>query len=136
MPSAFSYSAALDLSIPEAKALFDVNLWGAIAMNQACTPLLLASQHGGVIVHTGSIAAYIPTPFASIYNASKAALHAYSDTLRIELAPLGIRVVACATGSVQTKVFDGQNKVLPEGSYYKKAEASLLKANEELQGRQ
>ncbi|THC95752.1 hypothetical protein EYZ11_004749 [Aspergillus tanneri] len=43
----------------------------------------------GTIVQIGSVAGVIPYVFGSVYNASKAALHSFSDSLRVELAPFG-----------------------------------------------
>ena len=45
-----------------------------------------------------------PYVFSSAYNATKAALHAYSDTLRVELAPFGVRVVTIFTGGVKSNI--------------------------------
>jgi 1-acylglycerone phosphate reductase len=53
------------------------------------TPLLIASKRNPAVVMIGSIDAVIPLVFASAYNATKAALHAYANTLRVELAPFG-----------------------------------------------
>jgi 1-acylglycerone phosphate reductase len=50
-------------------------------MCQAFAPLLIAAK--GTIVQIGSVAAVMPYVFGSVYNASKAALHAYSNTLRL-----------------------------------------------------
>ena len=49
---------------------------------------IIASGRGR-IVQIGSIAGVVPLPFGSVYNASKGALHSWSNTLRVELAPLG-----------------------------------------------
>lgn len=51
------------------------------------------------------------------YNASKAALHAYSNTLRVELAPFGVKVVTVVTGGVQSNIARVERS-LPEGSLY------------------
>ena len=69
------------------------------------------------IVQIGSLAGMMPYVFGSVYNASKAALHGFSDTLRVELAPFGVRVVTIITGSVSSRLFEINTKV-PEGSLY------------------
>ena len=51
------------------------------------------------------------------YNASKAALHAYSNTLRVELAPFDVRVVVIVTGGVQSRIAR-VDRSLPEDSIY------------------
>lgn len=78
--------AVSDTSLDKARQIFDVNFFGALAMTQAFLPLLMASSQARVI-QIGSLSGVIPTPFGAAYNASKAALHSLSDTLRVELAP-------------------------------------------------
>lgn len=76
---------ALDVDVDELKRTFDVNLFGLVRITQTfSTPLI---NRKGLIVNVGSLAAYAPYVFGSSYNASKAALLAYSNTLRIELSP-------------------------------------------------
>lgn len=58
-----------------------------------------------------------PYVFSPVYNASKAALHAYSDTLRVELSPFDVRVLVLVTGGVKTDLAR-TDRTLPEGSYY------------------
>ncbi|TFY66109.1 hypothetical protein EVG20_g4977 [Dentipellis fragilis] len=94
---------ATDINIDEAKKLFDVNLFGTMAMVEEFVHLLLASQDGR-IVNVGSIAGMMTLPFGSAYSASKAALQAYGDALRMELAPFGIQVTTIATGGVKTNI--------------------------------
>jgi len=79
------------------------------------SPLLIRSR--GTIVQIGSIAGIIPYVFGSIYNASKAALHSYSDSLRVELAPFGVSVITVVTGGVKSNIARTE-RVLPEGSLY------------------
>lgn len=57
-----------------------------MAMVKEFIHLLIASGDGR-ITHTGSVSGIMPVPFSVAYNASKAALHAYGNTLRVELAP-------------------------------------------------
>ena len=84
-------------------------------MNQMFMPLLRQSH--GTIVQIGSVAGCFPFPWSSIYNASKAALHSYSATLRVELAPLGVKVITVITGGVKSRI--GRTKRnLQEGSAY------------------
>jgi 1-acylglycerone phosphate reductase len=73
------------------KSLFEVNVFGLMNMCHSFIPLLRASKHpgGARIVNIGSITGIMPRPFGAAYNASKAAVHAYGDTLRVELEPFG-----------------------------------------------
>lgn len=59
----------------------------------------------------------MPYVFGSVYNASKGALHSYTDTLRVELAPFDVRVVNLITGGVKSNLTRSYRS-LPEDSYY------------------
>ena len=107
--------AALDIDPAEVQSVFDANVYSVMKLCKAFAPQLIAAQ--GTIVQTGSLAGIMPYVFGSAYNASKAALHAYSDTLRVELAPLGVRVVTVVTGGVKSNLAR-VHRTLPENSYY------------------
>lgn len=106
---------ALDVDFDEVRATFEVNLFAVMRMCQEFAPLLIEAK--GTIVQIGSLAGVMPYVFGSTYNASKAALHAYSNTLRIELAPLGVKVVTIVTGGVKSNIARTE-RTLPDGSYY------------------
>ncbi|KAI9877009.1 MAG: hypothetical protein M1830_005052 [Pleopsidium flavum] len=106
---------ALDIDFDEVQQTFEVNLFAVMRMCQTFSPLLIKSK--GTIVQIGSLAAIMPHVFGSVYNATKAALHAYSNTLRIELAPFGVSVITIVTGGVQSRIARTERS-LPEGSYY------------------
>jgi 1-acylglycerone phosphate reductase len=97
---------AIEADARRVRAMFDANVFGVFDMVSAFTPLLLAtvpeSPHPPIIINTASVLARVPYPFSSAYNASKAAVAAYSDALRLELAPLGIKVVTLFMGVVST----------------------------------
>jgi 1-acylglycerone phosphate reductase len=106
---------AADISMSEVKATFQTNLFAIMEINQAFIPLLIATK--GLILNIGSVAGIIPYIFGSVYNASKAALHAYSATLRLELEPYDVRVMVVVTGGVQSNIAR-THRLLPEGSLY------------------
>ena len=112
-----------DLSIPEAKKLFDLNVWSYIAVTQAFLPLLVKSK--GMIVNQTSVASLVTLPFQSAYNASKAAMAMFSNSQRLELAPFGITVVDLKTALVASNIFQNTRETksssLPEGSIYEPA---------------
>jgi NAD(P)-dependent dehydrogenase (short-subunit alcohol dehydrogenase family) len=81
----------LDVDITEARKVFDTNVMGIILSVQAFAPLLIAAK--GTIVNIGSITGVCPLPWSSVYNASKAAVNHLTDTLRLEMAPLGVNVI-------------------------------------------
>ena len=106
---------ALDLEFDEVQATFEANVFSVMRMCQAFAPLLVQAK--GTIVQIGSLAAEIPYVFGSAYNATKAALHAYSDTLRVELAPFDVNVMVVVTGGVKSNI-SRTRRELPEGSLY------------------
>jgi NAD(P)-dependent dehydrogenase (short-subunit alcohol dehydrogenase family) len=82
---------------------FDVNVIGQLAVTQAFLPSLRAA--GGRIVLMGSIGGRISTPFLGPYAASKFALEAIADALRLELRPWGVEVVLLEPGSIATPIW-------------------------------
>ncbi|EED12541.1 oxidoreductase, short-chain dehydrogenase/reductase family [Talaromyces stipitatus ATCC 10500] len=107
----------LDMDIEEAKRVHDTNLWGSIRMIQAFKDLLIASH--GRIVNIISIGALLNLPWHAAYCSAKIAMANISETLRLELAPFGVNVVAVMAGTVATK-FDANctEFTLPSGSLY------------------
>jgi NAD(P)-dependent dehydrogenase (short-subunit alcohol dehydrogenase family) len=93
------YGAVEEVSPEEWRAQFDVNVFGSVAMIQACLPAM-RQNGGGTIVNVSSVAGKIPIPFAAPYCSSKHALEAISDALRIEVGPFGVRVVIVEPGPI------------------------------------
>ncbi|KAJ7092464.1 NAD(P)-binding protein [Mycena belliarum] len=107
---------ATDCDIDEVKEMFEVNLFGVMRMVQEFSSLLIASGDGR-IVNIGSIAGVMPYPFGSAYNASKAALHSYGDTLRLELAPFNVQVITIVTGGVKSNISRERRLIQPTSLY-------------------
>jgi NAD(P)-dependent dehydrogenase (short-subunit alcohol dehydrogenase family) len=99
------YGAIEDVSDEEWRAQFDVNVFGAVAVLRAVLPGMRAARRG-TIVNVSSLAGKVTVPFAGPYCASKHALEAISDALRVELAPWRIRVVVVEPGPIQTHFGD------------------------------
>ncbi|KAF2460431.1 hypothetical protein BDY21DRAFT_164764 [Lineolata rhizophorae] len=116
---------ALDVDFDEVQMTFEVNVFAVMRMCKAFAPMLMQTK--GTIVQVGSLAAIMPYVFGSTYNASKAALHAYSDTLRLELEPFGVKVVTIYTGGIKSNIARTERS-LPPDSYY-------LPVNEDYQRR-
>ena len=118
-----------DLSIPQAKKLFDLNVWSYLAVTQAFLPLLLKSK--GMIVNHTSSSSVLTIPFLSAYSASKAAMATFSDTQRLELEPFGITVVDLKSGSVKSNIMKNHKEMtqasLPKGSIYEPAMEAVEK---------
>ncbi|KAL1406612.1 hypothetical protein Q8F55_008318 [Vanrija albida] len=90
----------LETDLARMRALYEVNVFGPLALAQAFTPLL-AGEHDSVILNVGSGACWGP-PMLGAYGSSKAALQAWSDALRRELAGSRIRVVTLELLAVNT----------------------------------
>jgi NAD(P)-dependent dehydrogenase (short-subunit alcohol dehydrogenase family) len=96
------YGAVEDVTPDEWRAQFEVNLFGAIAVTQAALPAMRRARRG-TIVNVSSVAGRVPIPFAAPYCASKHALEAVSDALRVELSSFGIGVVLVEPGPIETR---------------------------------
>jgi short-subunit dehydrogenase len=90
-----------ETSLAEAQAVFETNFFGMVRMVNAVLPGMRDRKHG-LIVNLGSLAASLPIPFHGYLTASKAAVNAYSDALRLEVQRLGIKVALVEPGMVRT----------------------------------
>jgi len=84
------------------RAMFDVHVFGMERVARAVLPVMLA-QRSGVIVNVASTVAWVPMPTAAAYSAAKAAVLAFSESLRSELAGRGIEVVLFAPPHTSTE---------------------------------
>lgn len=91
-----------DISLPEIRRLFEVNLFALIKITQACLPGMRRLRKG-TIINLSSIVGKFPFPTSGPYAATKHAVEAISDALRIEVRPFGIRVVTIRPGPVATE---------------------------------
>ncbi|PMD32221.1 short-chain dehydrogenase/reductase [Hyaloscypha variabilis F] len=108
---------ALDTNIEAGKELFDLNFWAALSMVQAFAPLLVEVK--GCVVNNASVSGVLPMAFQSLYCASKAALILAGETLRLELAPLGVRTLTLMTSGTKSSFWvDFKPTPIPESSYY------------------
>ncbi len=83
------------------RALFEGNFFGAVRLTQAVLPSMRKNR-AGTIVFIGSMASEIPRPFMSFYAASKAALKAFVECLRLEVGRFGVKVSLIAPLSIAT----------------------------------
>ncbi len=93
------------LSIEAWREQFEINLFGVAALTQACLPLI-RKQSGGRIINISSISGRASSPFVGAYAASKFALEAMSDALRMELHPTGIKVILIEPGVIATPIWE------------------------------
>jgi NAD(P)-dependent dehydrogenase (short-subunit alcohol dehydrogenase family) len=91
------------LPLDELRRQLEVNVLGQVAMTQALLPQLRRSR--GRIVFVGSIAGRSALPFLGAYAASKHALEAIADALRVELVPWGVGVSVVEPGTIATRIW-------------------------------
>jgi NAD(P)-dependent dehydrogenase (short-subunit alcohol dehydrogenase family) len=106
------------LPIDELRRQLEINVIGQIAVTQACLPLLrLARASGkgdyraGRVVFMSSVAGRTALPFVGAYTASKFALEAAADSLRVELHPFGITVSLVEPGVIATPIWETSRAV-------------------------
>ena len=87
------------------RAMFDTNFFGPVQAIREVLPGM-RSRHRGRIVNITSVGSFSPPPGASAYSAAKAALDLASETLSIEAAPFGIKVIVVVLGAFRTRVMD------------------------------
>lgn len=88
----------LDGGVEALQRQFETNVFAVVGVTRALFPVLRRAR--GLVVNIGSVSGVLVTPFAGAYCASKAAVHALSDALRMELAPFGIRVMEVQPGAI------------------------------------
>lgn len=88
----------LDGGVEGMRRQFETNVFAIVGITRALFPLLRRSK--GLVINIGSVSGVLVTPFAGAYCASKAAVHALSDALRMELAPFSIDVMEVQPGAI------------------------------------
>ncbi|WP_183093215.1 SDR family oxidoreductase [Nocardioides stalactiti] len=112
------------LPIEDVRRQLEINVIGQVAVTQALLPRLRASR--GRIVFTSSLSGRVVTPLTGAYNASKFALEAVADALRMELRPWGIKVSLVEPAQVATDIWHNAADDLDQ------AEASMTPAARDL----
>jgi NAD(P)-dependent dehydrogenase (short-subunit alcohol dehydrogenase family) len=97
-----SYGAVENVSIDEGRRQFEVNVFGLARLIQLVTPGM-REHRSGRIVNVSSIGGKFYEPMGAWYHATKFAVEGFSDSLRLELAPYGIRVVIVEPGPIRTE---------------------------------
>lgn len=133
----FGYAGPLECATTEeAQRQFDVNFFGVLRVCRAVLPAMRA-QRAGYIVNIGSIAGVIAVPFHGLYCASKFALEGWSEALRLEASPFGVRVSIIEPGDFQT-AFTANRRMTEtiEDCYRASCDAALRRmAHDEQHGR-
>jgi NAD(P)-dependent dehydrogenase (short-subunit alcohol dehydrogenase family) len=98
------YLPAEHADLDDWRRLFETNVFGLVAVTAAAIPILRENAPS-VVCDISSSSILASVPFYSAYRASKAAVSAYGESLRVEVAPFGIRVVEILPGPVDTDMF-------------------------------
>ncbi len=93
-----------DLPLDAYREVFEVNFFGLVSLTQKLIPLVIRDR--GRIVNIGSMAGRIALPFMSPYVSSKFALEGFTDSLRRELRPFGVKTVLVEPGGIATPIWN------------------------------
>src|SRR6266511_3071248 len=114
------------LTEADLRLLFDTNVFGLLAVTRAFLPRM-RERGAGRVVNVGSVMGRVTMPLLGAYNASKHAVAALTDALRMELAPFGVRVVLVEPGAVRSgfaaRALQGLAPYRDPGSPYARAVA-------------
>lgn len=105
---------AIDTTDEWFKQCYEVNVFGPMRLTRELAPLLINAK--GTVGFTGSLSGLAPFPFSCTYSSTKAAIHAYAGTLRLEMKPFDVKVLNFVTGGVKTEIAD--TRPLPESSLF------------------
>lgn len=114
------------IPIDDVRRQMEINVVAQIAITQSLLPAIRSAR--GRIVNIGSIAGRLSSPFSGPYSASKFAMEALTDALRVELKPWNIHVVLVEPGNIATPIWQ---KGIAEGHELR---AGLPQEAEELYG--
>lgn len=96
-----------DTSILEAKSQLETNFFGAHRMIKEVLPHMRKNGTGKIII-IGSVAGFFSIPFQSMYCAAKYALEGYTEALRLEIKPFGIKACLIEPGDTKTGFTEGR----------------------------
>lgn len=122
--------AVVEMPESEYRLQFETNVFAPLKLIQAIVPAMIAKQ-SGTVINIGSVSGQVVTPFSGTYCASKAAINAFSDTLRMELKPFGVAVMSVKPGAIRSSFAENAKKALeralPKNSFYQPVETALWK---------
>lgn len=116
------FDTFLDAKAEDIKGMFDVNVFGLIACTKAVLPSML-KENKGHIINIASQAGKLATPKSSVYSATKHAVLAISNSLRMELVNTNIYISAVNPGPIKTPFFERADTT---GNYMKNVEKFML----------
>jgi len=118
---------AEESSIAQAKALFEVNVFGTMRVIKAVLPAM-RRQRSGRIVNISSVQGFIPAPYFALYASTKHAIEGYSESLDHELRGFGIRVSLVEPAYTRTSFEDNLAKPDQRLELYDAARAGITGA--------
>jgi short-subunit dehydrogenase len=124
-------AGAEEISIEQARSIFDTNFFGIVRMTRAVVPHM-RRQGSGRIINIGSVLGFLPMPYGALYAATKHAVEGYSESLDHELRTRGIRVSVIEPAYTKTQ-FDA-NFLAPDSKLdeYREVRALLDKVLKEV----
>jgi uncharacterized protein len=118
------WGSAAKLSREEQLAMIDLNIRTLTDLSLAFVDSL--ERHNGGILNVGSVAGFLPGPYMAVYYASKAFVLSFSEALRTELAPRGIRVTVLCPGPVPTEFQARAGGLRAQGGRWLKQDAEQV----------
>jgi NAD(P)-dependent dehydrogenase (short-subunit alcohol dehydrogenase family) len=122
-----------EVTMEEAKAQFETNFFGVVRMVKKVLPIM-RTQGSGQIINISSGIGLAPLPFVGFYAASKFALEGYTEALRHEVKPFGIRVSLVEPGFITTQLYNNEllagNLISDYDPWRQRASAAVRKHRE------
>ena len=117
-----------DTSVEKAKELFEINFFGIHRMIKQTLPYMRKKKKG-MIINISSVGGAVGLPYQGFYSSTKFALEGYSEALRLELKPFGIKVVLIEPGDIKTSFTSRREKISSnlETSVYKNYARKTIK---------
>lgn len=109
MSGILSVGSVVELSLDELKRLLNINLYGVYEINKTFLPMLI-NRKGRILTMSSEIGTQTAAPFNGLYAISKHAIEAYSDSLRRELAFIGLKVIKIQPGPFKTTMTKNAEK--------------------------
>jgi len=125
-----------DTSMTKAKEQFETNFFGIHRICKEILPIM-RKQKNGYIINISSIGGIIGLPFQGFYSASKFALEGWTESLRMEVSPFGIKVVLIEPGDIKTSFTHKREKIsflLKNSPYRENAVKTLNVVEKDEQG--
>ncbi|KAN0024264.1 hypothetical protein ACTFIV_008666 [Dictyostelium citrinum] len=104
-----SFNTWIDMPDEELDDVMQTNFLGAVRTTKEVAKHMI-KERTGLIINIGSVAGFLPMPVSGLYCASKASLHSFNDSLRVELSPFSIKVMLIMPGPLKSELI---NKTLP-----------------------